>query len=116
MAAVLRHRPATRDAGAHLGDPVTRSVQFALELVHGLHRTKAETLVHGVHRVVVLGRPRVDAVGLAEWLEDGAIALTEGRPTRILGMRPYVTPTGDGLTWFDPDPTYEQDGWRPVTA
>ncbi|MFE7330898.1 SMI1/KNR4 family protein [Streptomyces sp. NPDC057565] len=55
-------------------------------------------------------------VGLAEWLEDGATALTEARPTRILGMCPYMTPTGDGLTWFDPDPTYEQDGWRPVTA
>ena len=55
-------------------------------------------------------------VGLADWLEDGAAALTERRPNRILGMRPYMSPTGDGLTWFDPDPTYEQDGWRPVTA
>jgi hypothetical protein len=53
---------------------------------------------------------------LADWLEDGAAALTEARPTRILGMRPYMSPTGDGLTWFEPDPMYEQDGWRPVTA
>jgi hypothetical protein len=52
--------------------------------------------------------------GLADWLEDGAAALTEGRPNRILGMRRYMSPTGDGLTWFDPDPMYEQDGWRPV--
>ncbi|MBC2906992.1 SMI1/KNR4 family protein [Streptomyces cupreus] len=54
-------------------------------------------------------------IGLADWLEEGAAALAEGRPDRVLGMCPYMSPTGDGLTWFDPDPMYEQDGWRPVT-
>ncbi|URN15905.1 MULTISPECIES: SMI1/KNR4 family protein [Streptomyces] len=53
-------------------------------------------------------------VGLAEWLEDGADALVEARPTRTMGMLPYLSPTGDGLGWFDPDPMYEQDGWRPL--
>ncbi|NYV76222.1 SMI1/KNR4 family protein [Streptomyces sp. UH6] len=52
---------------------------------------------------------------LADWLEEGVAALAEGRPDRFLGMRPYLSPSGDGLTWFDPDPMYEQDGWRPVT-
>jgi hypothetical protein len=39
-------------------------------------------------------------VGLAEWLEDAAAALTEGRPTHVLGLRPYLSLTGDGLGWY----------------
>ncbi|MGW2771993.1 SMI1/KNR4 family protein [Streptomyces olivaceoviridis] len=58
--------------------------------------------------------PQSLRAGLADWLEDGAAALAEGRPTGMFGMCPYVSPTGDGLTWFEPDPTYAQDGWRPV--
>ena len=54
--------------------------------------------------------------GLADWLEDGATALAEARPNRVLGMVPFLSPTGDGLTWFEPDLMYEQDGWRLVVA
>ncbi|MFD5107251.1 hypothetical protein [Streptomyces cinereoruber] len=57
--------------------------------------------------------PEPLGVGLAEWLEDGADALVEARPTRILGMLLYSSPTGDGLGWFGPGPVYEQDGRRP---
>lgn len=55
-------------------------------------------------------------VGLVEWLEDGADALARARPTGTLGTVPYLSPAGDGLRWFDPDPMYEQDGWRPVRS
>lgn len=53
-------------------------------------------------------------VGLAEWLEDAVAALAEGRPTRALELRPYLSPTRDGLGWFEEDVMPEEDGWLPV--
>ncbi|MFD4370947.1 SMI1/KNR4 family protein [Streptomyces sp. NPDC058486] len=90
--------------------PVTASAQHTmldgtyLDLETGLLGTWADA-----HELEPLG------CGLAEWLEDGAAALAEARPTRTLGMLPHLSPTGDGLGWFDPDPAYEQDGWRPLS-
>ncbi|MFE5730018.1 SMI1/KNR4 family protein [Streptomyces sp. NPDC056528] len=89
--------------------PVTASASHTmmsgtyLDLVTGLLGTWEDA-----HELEPLG------VGLAEWLEDGAAALAETRPTRALGMLPHLSPAGDGLGWFDPDPMYEQDGWRPL--
>ncbi|MEU6906858.1 SMI1/KNR4 family protein [Streptomyces coeruleorubidus] len=55
-------------------------------------------------------------VGLADWLEDAVAALAEGRPTRVLGLRPYLSPTGDGLGWYEEDVMPEEDGWMPVAG
>ncbi|WP_019710722.1 SMI1/KNR4 family protein [Streptomyces xinghaiensis] len=89
--------------------PVTASAKYTM--MEGTYLDPATGLLGtwaDAQEPVLLG------AGLADWLEDGAASLTEGHPNHIFGMSPYMSPTGDGLTWFDTDPMYEQDGWRPV--
>ncbi|MEV7995786.1 SMI1/KNR4 family protein [Streptomyces sp. NPDC086077] len=90
--------------------PVTASAKYTM-----LEGTYIDPATGSLGTWADAQEPQLLRAYLVDWLEDGAAALTEGRPNRIFGMRPYISPTGDGLTWFDPDPMYEQDGWRPVT-
>jgi hypothetical protein len=90
--------------------PVTASAKYTM-----LEGTYLDPVTGSLGTWADAQEPQMLHAGLADWLEDGAAALIEGRANRIFGMHPYISPTGDGLTWFDPDAMYEQDGWRPVT-